>query len=93
MTKEEHDVYIEEVKKTIAESIELNVNGKIRRLDEKLTQYIEDDLAWKEIATPIIKAGNDLRGAGKLAVYFFGGLATIAGGVAVIRIALIDLLK
>lgn len=93
MTEEEHKIYLEEMKKTIAESIELFVNGKIRKIDEKLTNYIQADNEWKVVATPIIKAGNSMYATGKLAVYFFGGLATIAGGLAVIKIALIKLIS
>ena len=97
MTDEQHQTYLKEmtdaIERSVAVSIEKTVNGKIRRLDEKLTQYIVDDTEWKEIATPIIKAGTNLTGAGKIMVYFFGGLATISAGVAVIKYAILHIIK
>lgn len=108
MNEEHHLAYMAEMQKTITETIERVVNGKIKTMDEKLSlftletrnwrdkefaQYVKDDLNWKEVATPVIKAGNSLYSVGRLAVYFFGGLATIAGGITVVKLSLISLLK
>lgn len=93
MSEEQHQVYLEEVKKAIESTIKVVVNGKIDGLRKDFEAYVKSDMEWKTIAEPIIKAGNSLTATGKLAVYFFGGLATIAGGVAVIKYALISLIK
>ena len=93
MSEDQHQLYLEEVKKAIEATIKVVVNGKIDCLRLDFERYVVNDLEWKKIAEPIIKAGNSLSATGRLAVYFFGGLATIAGGVAVIKYALIELIK
>lgn len=93
MSEEQHKEYLQVMEKAIESNIDKFVNGKIRKIDEKLTIFIADTLEWREVATPVIRAGNSLYAVGKIAVYFFGGLATIAGGIAVIKIALINLIS
>ena len=48
MTEEEHKIYIEEMKKVIEQTITTVVNGKINKLDSKVSEYINSDLKWKE---------------------------------------------
>lgn len=47
---------LQELKDHVAETITLVVNGKIDRLNLKLDNYIDNDMAWKERAEPLIKA-------------------------------------
>lgn len=108
MSEEQHKIYLQEMTKAIEITIEKVVNGKIKIIDEKLNlftsetrgwrnrefnDYVKNDEEWKELALPVIKVGNSLYAVAKIAVYFFGGLATIAGGITVIKIALINLIS
>lgn len=43
-----HRAVTDELKNTVKESIEQNVNGKIRNLDTKIDEYITKDILWKE---------------------------------------------
>lgn len=57
MSEEEHKIYVDEMKKTIAETIHSVVNGKINTIDRKITEYIAQDLVWKEDKVePLIEA-------------------------------------
>lgn len=45
-----------QLEKSVKETIEKTVNGKINRLDQKLDEYIKHDLEWKETVQPVIDA-------------------------------------
>jgi len=62
---------------SVASAIEKHVNGKIRALDSKITQYIIDDTKWKEDADPYIKLASHISGTWKFAVYFAGGILVL----------------
>lgn len=47
---------IAQLEKSVKETIEKTVNGKINRLDQKLDEYIKHDLEWKETVQPVIDA-------------------------------------
>jgi len=74
---------LEVIKQTIENQlklgIETHVNGKIRRLDEKLDTYIKEDNEWKERANPTIELGNNVRGFGIVFVYLLGVAGAIFG--------------
>ena len=50
----------------IEASIDKNVNGKIRKLDEKIDAYIKSDNEWKEEFEPYMKGIVNLSGTGKI---------------------------
>jgi len=77
MTKDQ----LETIKETIAHSIELNVNGKIRVLTEKMDDYIKSDEDWKKQAEPVIKMGENVQGFGKVSLYVIGFVAAISGAI------------
>jgi len=59
-----HRAVADELKETVKESIEKNVNGKIRNLDTKIDNYIvedtqwkKDDKKWKDTAQPVVNLG------------------------------------
>ncbi len=58
MTSEQFD----QLNKTIAESIEKNVNGKIRLLDQKIDNYIREDNEWKNDVKPYIESMRKIQG-------------------------------
>lgn len=47
---------IAQLEKSVKETIEKTVNGKINRLDQKLDEYIKHDMEWKETVQPVIDA-------------------------------------
>lgn len=55
----------------IRDGIEKHVNGKIQTMDQKLTDYILNDNAWKAEIYPAIKANTEFR------LRTDGGIATI----------------
>jgi len=77
MTKDQ----LETIKETIAHSIELNVNGKIRVLTEKMDNYIKSDEEWKKQAEPVIKMGENVQGFGKVSLYILGFVAAVTGAI------------
>jgi hypothetical protein len=78
--------FTESMQKTIADSIESNVNGKIRGLDKRVSEYIladtlwkESDLQWKNRSQPSIDLGANLIAAAKVLGYIAGGAAAVFG--------------
>ena len=79
MTQDVQKQFLAEITKTVEQSIETVVNGKIRKLDEKVTAYIERDEQWKKDADPYIKLASNLSGSWKFLVYVVGGLLAFLG--------------
>lgn len=84
-----------ELQNTIAESIEKNVNGKIRALDAKVDNYIKIDLEhkeyeraetteWRKGADEKLQFVVDLQGFGKVTKYVMGFIVSLGGAVAII---------
>lgn len=73
----------EEMKDHVAETIEKVVNGNIRKIDEKVTDYIKVDMAWKESMEPLREAFTSSKWTFKAIVSilkFFGLLVPFYGG-------------
>ncbi len=81
MTVEE----FEQLKAALVETIKLTVNGKIDRLNAKLDNYIEQDNAWKESAEPVIKMGNDAKGASVVLLWLAGAIIAIGGAYQILK--------
>jgi len=47
---------IQDLKEHVAETVRTVVNGKIDGLNLKLDNYIDNDMAWKERAEPLVIA-------------------------------------
>jgi hypothetical protein len=47
---------IEIIKEHLSEVVVKTVNGKIDQLNLKLDNYIDNDMAWKDRAEPLVKA-------------------------------------
>lgn len=56
---------IEALRIGTTETIERVVNGKIRRIDEKLDAYIIQDEQWKKTVQPVIDAYATAENAGR----------------------------
>lgn len=83
------------LQETVAESIEKNVNGKIRRLDEKIDNYIREDnehkermiletAEWRKSADEKLQLVSNIQGFGKVLMYFLGFCATLGGVIAMV---------
>lgn len=56
---------IEAINHSTTATVEATVNGKIKRIDEKLSQYIDLDLKWKEERVePLIEAHKTIKNVG-----------------------------
>ncbi len=85
MSEEQFQIFNKTIKESIYASIETTVNGKIRKLDEKLEAYIVTDDEWKARASPIIEMGNNIKGFGKVLAYVIGTVAVLLGIIKGIR--------
>lgn len=72
-----HKVMIEAIEGAVTRT----VNGKIGSLDVKLTEYIQDDLKWKQDAQPAIDKMKELTGGWKLFISFIGAIGMIAASI------------
>lgn len=79
MQDEEISKIIKALDESVAKAVELNVNGKIRKIDEKLDNYIKADLEWKKTADPYIKIASNISGTWKFIIYIAGGILAIIG--------------
>jgi len=80
MTEEELKRVIEAINHSTAATVESTVNGKIRKIDEKLSEYIHSDLKWKEDKVePLIDAHRTIKNVG-LFIKWVAGIV-IAGGI------------
>ena len=79
MTPEQLHEFKIELKDHIGEVITLKVNGKIDKIDAKLTEYIKDDIAWKLEYEPYIKGLANVSGAMKIGVAIALGISAVIG--------------
>lgn len=70
---------------TIAVSIEKNVNGKIKKIDEKIEAYILSDNEWKSKYSPYLEGIVGVSVGGKIMIRFIIGIATVGGAILAIR--------
>ncbi len=81
---------LNKIDSTVESSIEKYVNGKIRRLDEKLDNYIKTDIEhriiereatkeWRENADNKLNVVSRLQGFSDVALYSLGFIAAIGG--------------
>ena len=87
--KKETSGLVAEIMHKMEQGIELainkNVNGKIKRLDEKIDAYIVQDNAWKAEFEPYMKGLANVTGGGKILVWVTGAIISIAGAILVIK--------
>lgn len=70
---------IEAINHSTVATIESTVNGKIRRIDEKLSEYISSDLKWKEEKVePLIDAHRTVKNVA-IFVKWSAGIAVAMG--------------
>ena len=67
MTDKELQKVIEALKSTV----ETTVNGKIKRLDEKMDMYIKNDEKWKDTVQPVIDAYSTVNKVGVFVTWFW----------------------
>ena len=65
MNEVELQKLIEAINKSTTTTVESVVNGKIKRMDDKLSEYIHNDLKWKEEKVePLIDAHRTIKNLG-----------------------------
>lgn len=69
----------------IEASINKNVNGKIKRLDEKIDAYIISDDKWKQDVSPYIQGLVNVSGTGKILGKFAIWVTAIGGAILLIK--------
>ncbi len=72
-----------EMKEHVSETITRVVNGNIRDLDTKITNYIKEDTAWKESMEPLREAfqGSKWMVKALVSLMKFAALAAPLGGL------------
>lgn len=76
MSDKDLQLILNTINSSVKSSVEETVNGKIRRIDEKLDAYISSDIKWKEEKVePLIDAHKTIK---NLAVF----LKWLAGVIA-----------
>lgn len=69
---------------SIQKGIETHVNGKIKKIDEKLDAYIVSDNAWKDTYSPYVKGLASVSDGGKIMgkfVIFIGAVGAAVIGI------------
>jgi hypothetical protein len=82
-----------QIKELIETTIQLKVNGKIDRMNQKLDDYIvvdnqwkSGDKEWKESAQPAIDSVDNAKMGGRFVVWLIGVLASIVTLYEVLKI-------
>ena len=83
---------LEEIKQTVAESIEKHVNGRIREvmvnqeiLSNKLDNYIINDNEWKKNADPYLQGLVSLSIGSKILVWIAIAVSSVGGAYLMIK--------
>jgi hypothetical protein len=88
MNVEDLQKILDVINKSTEQAIEKHVNGKIRNMDKKLDEYIQEDITWKQTVQPIIEAYNTVGLVGT----FTNWLSKVIISVGVIVAAIIGFL-
>lgn len=70
------DLVIHKMETHIEQSIDKNVNGKIKTLDAKIDAYILSDNEWKDKYSPMLEAFTSLSTSGKLILKLVVGIGS-----------------
>lgn len=76
---------LQQIRDTIAESIETTVNGKIRVLTQEFRDYVKEDTEWKDRAQPYIDGLANITGGTKILVWVVMGIGAVAGAILSIK--------
>jgi hypothetical protein len=76
----------QEMQKFLASFYEASKNqvDAMKKLDEKIDHYIEQDNKWKQDAQPVIELGQNVRGFGRVFLYILGFITAFAAAIAAI---------
>lgn len=87
MTPEQFDKVLISIKEQVSISIDAKVNGNIRRLDQKMDDYIKSDNEWKQSVTPSIETMKRVEGFGSTGLYLLKAIIALgAAGTVVLTI-------
>jgi hypothetical protein len=76
---------VSRVEQVIETKIESKVNGKIKSIDEKLTNYIDLDMKWKEENRPALDNMKNLTITGKTLIKSILVAGSLAGAIIGLR--------
>lgn len=72
---------LQQIRDTIAESIETAVNGKIRVLTGEFRQYVKDDTERWARYTPYLEGLANISGGTKILIYIIMAIGAVAGAI------------
>ena len=88
-TKQENSGLVDEImhkmEKGIEESINRNVNGKIRNLDGKIDEYIKSDMEWKERYSPYLEGLQSISISGKILLWLAVFISSVVGAIKLLK--------
>jgi len=84
MTADQYEQLIKTIDRSIEVSIEKNVNGKIKRLDEKIDIYIERDNQWKDDVMPAIEGMKQVQGFTNVGAVILKGIILIGSATGLV---------
>lgn len=88
-TKQENsglvDTIMHKMEKGIEESINRNVNGKIRNLDGKIDEYIKSDMEWKERYSPYLEGLQSISISGKILLWLAVFISSVVGAIKLLK--------
>ena len=88
-TKQENsglvDSIMHKMEKGIEESINRNVNGKIRNLDGKIDEYIKSDMEWKERYSPYLEGLQSISISGKILLWLAVFISSVVGAIKLLK--------
>lgn len=92
LTSDLADDIIRKMSEHIALSVETTVNGKIKRIDNKLdehirtvNEYILHDMEWKKEFSPMLSSFMSLGKSGKILFQLILGISALGGAILAIR--------
>lgn len=69
------------LKEMVSDQIRITVNGKIDKITEMMVNHIKDDANWKKEAQPVVDAGKNLSGWGRITVALVAFIAALVAAI------------
>lgn len=76
---------LNQIKETIANSIDKNVNGKINLLTQKFDDYVLEDMTWKKKYEPFLEGLASISVAGKIVLWIAVAVTSIGSALVFIK--------
>lgn len=76
---------LQQIRDTIAESIETTVNGKIRVLTGEFRQYVKDDTERWDRYKPYLEGLANLSGGSKIIIWIVVAIGSVAAAILAVK--------